>query len=171
MSGKLLLPRISNVIRSLIVTPFLLLGACDKAQVAANQATVASTSQVQRANPASEHCMARGGRHSVERTPGGGEFGVCLFEDDRQCEEWALLRGECPAGGLRVTGYATPSARFCAISGGKYVLVSRSGAAEEKGDCTLPGGKKCDAEEYFRGVCTREKPDAQAAFDSMVRFG
>lgn len=56
-------------------------------------------------NPASAHCSQQGGRHVVEHAPGGGEFGVCLFEDNRQCEEWALLRGHCPAGGLRVTGY------------------------------------------------------------------
>jgi hypothetical protein len=24
---------------------------------------------------------------------------------------WALLRDECPSGGIRVTGYATPAAR------------------------------------------------------------
>jgi hypothetical protein len=33
---------------------------------------------------------------------------VCVFGDNRQCEEWALMRGQCPAGGIRVTGYVTP---------------------------------------------------------------
>ena len=46
----------------------------------------------QLANPASVNCAAQGGRHVVERAPAGGELGVCLFEDNRQCEEWALLR-------------------------------------------------------------------------------
>jgi predicted metal-dependent phosphoesterase TrpH len=34
----------------------------------------------------------------------GGEYGICVFEDNRQCEEWALFRGECPAGGRKATG-------------------------------------------------------------------
>ena len=107
----------------------------------------------QLANPASVHCVEQGGRHVAERDPGGNEFGVCLFEDNRQCEEWALLRGHCPTGGLRVTGYATPAARYCAITGGRYAITSRSGASDEQGMCTLPEGKSCDAEEYYRGTC------------------
>jgi putative hemolysin len=78
---------------------------------------------VQHANPASQNCVAQGGKHTVERW-NGGEFGVCLFEDNRQCEEWALLRGRCPKGGIRVTGYATPEERFCAIRGGTYTAGS-----------------------------------------------
>jgi putative hemolysin len=103
-------------------------------------------------NPASVHCMEQGGRHVVERGP-AGEFGVCLFEDNRQCEEWALLRGYCPAGGIRVTGYVTPAAQYCAITGGRYAITGRSGAADEQGMCTLPDGKVCDADAYHRGMC------------------
>jgi len=106
----------------------------------------------QLANPASVNCVAQGGRHVVERGP-GGELGVCLFEDNRQCEEWALLRGECPVGGLRVTGYATEAARYCAITGGRYAITGRSGAADEEGTCALPGGASCDADAYYRGTC------------------
>lgn len=106
----------------------------------------------QLANPAAENCSALGGRHIVERRPDGAEFGVCLFEDNRQCEAWALLRGDCPAGGLRITGYATEAARFCAISGGRYTVTSAPQAAET-GDCTLPGGATCAADAYFAGTC------------------
>lgn len=75
---------------------------------------------MQRANPASQNCVQQGGKLTIERDSSGGEIGVCLFEDNRQCEEWALLRGACPKGGIRVTGYATPEERLCAIKGGKY---------------------------------------------------
>jgi len=78
---------------------------------------------------------------------------VCLFEDNRQCEAWALLRGECPVGGLRVTGYATDAARYCAITGGRYAITARSGAADEEGTCALPGGASCDSDSYYRGTC------------------
>jgi putative hemolysin len=53
-------------------------------------------------NPASENCAAHGGRLLIETAP-AGQYGVCLFEDNRQCEEWALLRGACPVGGIKVT--------------------------------------------------------------------
>ena len=79
----------------------------------------ATARPVQRANPASQNCVQQGGKLVIERGP-GGEIGMCLFEDNRQCEEWALLRGLCPAGGIRVTGYATPEERLCAIRGGEY---------------------------------------------------
>lgn len=120
--------------------------------VTVNACSSEPTPAAQLANPASENCIALGGRHIVDRRPDGAEFGVCLFEDNRQCEEWALLRGDCPAGGLRVTGYATGAARYCAISGGRYTVTSAPQAAET-GNCALPGGAMCGAEAYFAGAC------------------
>jgi putative hemolysin len=126
----------------------LCLAACDRP--AAPPPPAAATPQnVQRANPASENCATQGGRHSVEKNPVGAEFGICLFEDNRQCEEWALMRGECPASGIKVTGFATPAARYCGITGGKYAVTARSGTIDEKGTCTLRAGKRCDADVYF----------------------
>lgn len=107
------------------------------------------------ANPASVRCAESGGSVRLERLPDGGQYGVCVFDDNRQCEEWALFRGECPAGGLRVTGYITPAARYCAITGGRYIVTSGSGTADEKGTCTLPGGKVCDAAAYYGATCSR----------------
>ena len=115
--------------------------------------TATSTRGPQLANPASVDCVEQGGRHVVEPRPAGGEFGLCLFEDNRQCEEWALLRGHCPVGGRRVTGYVTPAARYCAITGGSYAITVRSGAADEEGTCILPSGTSCDADAYYRGAC------------------
>lgn len=70
---------------------------------------------------ASQNCEAQGGKRTVERGP-DGEIVVCLFADNRQCEEWALLLGECPRGGIPVTGYATTSERHCAIRGGRMTI-------------------------------------------------
>lgn len=70
---------------------------------------------------AAQNCEAQGGRRTVERGP-DGEIGVCAFADKRQCEEWALLLGECPRGGISVTGYATTSERHCAIRGGRMTI-------------------------------------------------
>lgn len=50
-----------------------------------------STEGVQLPNPAAAHCVAQGGK-SVILKEENGEYGVCQFDDDRQCEEWALYR-------------------------------------------------------------------------------
>lgn len=113
----------------------------------------ARMSPPQLANPASQNCAATGGELRIERRPDGGQYGVCVFVDNRQCEEWALLRGACPAGGLRDTGYVTPAARYCAITGGRYTVVGKSGAVDEQGTCALPGGKVCEVGAYYAGVC------------------
>lgn len=109
----------------------------------------------QLANPASARCVEQGGTLKIEARPDGGQYGVCIFVDNYQCEEWALFRGECPKGGLRVTGYVTPAGRFCAITGGRYTVSSPPTAAVEKGVCSLPGGKTCDADAYYAGTCAR----------------
>lgn len=47
------------------------------------------------ANPASEHCVKEGGVLEIRKNILGEEYGVCLFENEVECEEWALFRGEC----------------------------------------------------------------------------
>jgi uncharacterized protein len=103
------------------------------------------------ANPASVNCEKQGGVLQIETRSDGGQFGVCTFPDGNQCEEWALFRGDCPVGGVQVTGYTTEAGRFCAISGGTYAATT-----PEQGSCTLKSGKICDAEEYYTGACTAE---------------
>ncbi len=104
----------------------------------------------QLANPASVRCVEKGGALRMERRADGGKYRACVFTDNYQCEEWAKFRGECPAGGLRVTGYITPAARYCAINGGRYTVVANSGTADVQGACALPCGKACEANAYFR---------------------
>jgi putative hemolysin len=117
-------------------------------------ASGAGAQSPQLANPASQNCVRQGGTLTIERRPDGGQYGVCVFTDNYQCEEWALFRGECPKSGLRVTGYVTPAGRYCAITGGRYTVVTES-AAGETGVCSLPGGKTCDAAAYYGGTCSR----------------
>ena len=54
-------------------------------------------------NPASVNCIKQGGRLELRSSANGGSYGVCLFSGGRECEEWALFRGECPVGGLPIT--------------------------------------------------------------------
>lgn len=119
----------------------------------ASGAVAQTPSNPQLANPASVNCIQQGGTLAIERRPDGGQFGVCVFTDNHQCEEWALLRGECPKGGLRVTGYITAAGRYCAITGGRYSTVSPPGVSPERGTCSLPNGKSCDADALYEGTC------------------
>lgn len=45
-------------------------------------------------NPASANCVAQGGTVDV-RSTAAGEYGVCVFPNGSECEEWALYRKEC----------------------------------------------------------------------------
>ena len=151
-------------------------------------------------NPASENCIKQGGTLTIQKRGDGGEYGVCLFEDNRQCEEWALQRGDCPVGGVKITGYTTQAAQYCAITGGEYQIIANGNTEQEKGTCTFKNGRACDAGDYFAGICdpntapeasysdpfaycaavgTVDAPDAryageklpQSVLDSMVRAG
>lgn len=99
----------------------------------------------------------------MEKNGKGGQFGVCTFADNLQCEEWAMMRGDCKTGGIKVTGYVTPAARYCAITGGAYRVVSASNTPAEQGTCAFEGGKTCGAKAYFDGTCSREKSAAKTA--------
>lgn len=48
-------------------------------------------------NPASDNCIAHGGTLEI-RQDTSGEYGMCVFADNTECEEWALLRGTCVPG-------------------------------------------------------------------------
>ncbi len=106
------------------------------------------------ANPASENCVKQGGELSIQKSGSGGEYGICMFEDNRQCEEWAMFRGDCPVGGIKITGYITPAAVYCAISGGDYEVTGESNTDNEQGKCTFKNGKSCDVWEYYNGKCS-----------------
>jgi hypothetical protein len=131
----------------LIVISTLVLAAC-----ATEEPTPESA--VGMANPASVYCEEQGGTVVNKMRGDLGEYGVCIFEDNLQCEEWAMYRGECPVGGIKVTGYVTEAAVFCAITGGEYAVTDKSGAEDEQGTCTFKSGKTCDVWEYYNGACT-----------------
>lgn len=99
------------------------------------------------ANPASSNCITNGGTLEIRKSK-IGEYGVCLFEDNRQCEEWALLRGECPIGGLKITGYQSEAEIYCAITGGQL-----EGLDTDTPMCKRVDGTLCNAQANFDGEC------------------
>ena len=97
------------------------------------------------ANPASQNCVKQGGTLKITQRSDGGEYGICIFVDNRQCEEWALFRGDCPLGGVKITGFLTPEGTYCALKGG-IVL-------ENETVCRLPSGKSCSTQDLYKGKC------------------
>jgi putative hemolysin len=47
------------------------------------------------ANPAAVFCKEKGYDYEIRTNPDGSEYGVCIFPDHRECEEWAYYRGTC----------------------------------------------------------------------------
>ena len=104
-----------------------------------------STAKQGLANPASVNCTKLGGTLDIRTRPDGGQYGVCLFVDNLQCEEWALLRGDCPQGGIKITGYDNAAQIYCAITGGQVDM--------QAGTCLSAHGKRCELDKYFAGSC------------------
>jgi len=109
-----------------------------------NPAPTTNTDNVGLANPASVNCADKGGQLQIVKRGDGGEYGICYFEDNRQCEEWALMRGDCPVGGLKITGYDNQQQIFCAITGGIVDMA--------KNTCTIKNNA-CDLKQYFDDTC------------------
>jgi putative hemolysin len=60
------------------------------------QPTSAGTTGI--ANPASVFCADNGGALEIRLDAVGNQYGVCVFPDGSECEEWAYYRGECKPG-------------------------------------------------------------------------
>jgi len=99
-------------------------------------------------NPASVNCRQAGGNLVTKERPDGGQYSLCYFDDNRACEEWSMLRGECPVGGVKTTGYDTEAQSFCAWSGGQTSAV-------ENTLCTFSDGSTCPADDFYAGTCAK----------------
>ncbi|MCK9393936.1 MAG: DUF333 domain-containing protein [Candidatus Paceibacterota bacterium] len=99
-------------------------------------------------NPASVYCKDNGGTLKIEKKPDGSEYALCYFDDNRACEKWAMMRGDCPIGGRKTTGYDTIAQNFCAWSGGSTL-------AEENAKCIFSDGSVCLDEDFYMGKCQK----------------
>lgn len=102
------------------------------------------------ANPASKNCTAKGGTLKIQKRGDGGEYGLCYFEENRACEEWALYNDDCPLGGRKTTGYNTIDQKYCVWNGGETFARSNS-------QCTFATGKMCSTLDFYNGICTAEE--------------
>jgi len=49
----------------------------------------------QMANPASVYCINHNGTLEIRNDQSGGQYGVCIFANGTECDEWKYFRGEC----------------------------------------------------------------------------
>jgi putative hemolysin len=108
---------------------------------------------------ASNNCTDKGGAIQEKQRGDGSKYKICLFEDNRQCEADSLLNGDCPIGGLKVTGYITEAAVYCAILGGNYEVTGMNNNAEN-GNCSFFNGNICNVWDLYNGKCQKGAIDA-----------
>jgi putative hemolysin len=89
-----------------IVVLILSLAACAPGG-APQEPTVEQEKSANMPNPASVYCEQQGGRVEI-RTNAEGQYGVCVFEDGSECDEWAYYRGECSPGGASAKAVQIP---------------------------------------------------------------
>lgn len=44
-------------------------------------------------NPAAIYCVALGYKYEIRKNKNGGQYGVCIFPDGTECDEWDFYRG------------------------------------------------------------------------------
>jgi len=54
-------------------------------------------------DPASVYCEEQGYTVEIRTDENGNQYGVCVFPDGSECEEWAYYRGECSPAGQSVS--------------------------------------------------------------------
>ncbi|MCX8175418.1 MAG: DUF333 domain-containing protein [Candidatus Micrarchaeota archaeon] len=97
-------------------------------------------------NPASVNCAKKGGRLEIRDEP-GGQVGYCIFPNGKECEEWALFRGQCSPEA------AKPLAKEGEFCGGIAAIACEAGL-----DCVLDGSYP-DAGGVCRGSIDAGKKD------------
>jgi putative hemolysin len=116
------------------------------------QAEVKATGEkvIREANVASIYCLENGGQLALAKRPDGAEYGLCLFGPDRQCEEWAFQRGECPMGGVDISQFSNPADVYCVVTGNQ---IAPSLIPGRSGKCAIDG-RECDSQAYYEtGDC------------------
>jgi putative hemolysin len=102
------------------------------------------------ANPASAYCVQQGGILEIARDAHDGQFGICTFNQSNKCEEWAMLRGDCPIGGVAVLATWDAAEMYCALRGGE---VRRVNGGLEPSICTFKASSCTTGEFYEGGEC------------------
>jgi len=138
----------SNYLKSLFTLVVFLLASCSGLQ---------EKQVIDMPNPASVFCEENGGKLEISADESGAQFGVCIFDDGSECDEWAFFRGECkPGDSLKseapLANLPNPASVFCEENSGKLEIRSDETGAQS-GACVFDDGSECDEWAFFRGEC------------------
>jgi putative hemolysin len=145
-----------------IVLSLLVLSACSSQTPQSQTPTATATlDTITIANLASAYCEEQGGKLGIRTAEDNNQYGVCMFEDDSECEEWAYYRDECKPGDMDVApaptaapaGIANPASTYCVEKGGTSEIRTAEDGSEF-GVCTFPDGSECEEWAFLRAECT-----------------
>ncbi len=94
---------------------------------------ITSCSTPELANPASVYCEGQGYTLEIRTDSDSNQYGVCIFADGSECEEWSFYRGECDHAAPDVEQPAATSAPVEMAEAWVYVDVVE--------DDSLPGNR------------------------------
>jgi putative hemolysin len=103
-------------------------------------------------NTASVYCVEQGGTLDIRSDAEGNQYGVCVFTDGSECDEWAYYHGEC-APGEDAAGLPNPASAYCEEQGGT-VEIRSDAEGNQYGFCVFADGSECDEWAYYRGECS-----------------
>jgi len=150
--------KIKNISIAIALGLFIL-SACS-AQTPQPVIATATLDTIDIANPASAYCEEQGFKVDIRTAQDGSQYGVCMFEDNTECEEWAYYRDECKPGDMDVApaptatpaGIANPASTYCVEQGGASELRTAEDGSQS-GVCSFPDGSECEEWAFFRGEC------------------
>ena len=150
--------KIKNISIAIALGPFIL-SACST-QTPQPVTATASRDTTNMANPASAYCEEQGFKLEIRTSQDGSQYGVCMFDDDSECEEWAYYHNECKPGDMDVApaptatsaGIANPASTYCAEQGGTSEIRTAEDGSQS-GVCSFPDGSECEEWAFFRGEC------------------
>lgn len=107
------------------------------------------------ANPAAVFCKDQGYDYEIRTDESGNQYGVCIFPDGSECDEWAYYEGECAPGSAE-TGeaveMANPAASFCVDQGYDYEIRTDENDGQY-GVCIFPDRSECEGWAFYNGEC------------------
>jgi putative hemolysin len=127
-------------------------GECAPGEAAPDTSTESGATGI--ANPASVFCADNGGTLEIRQYADGGEYGMCVFSDGSECEEWAYFRGECAPGQPKSeANMPNPASANCVDQGGT-LEIRQDADGGEYGMCVFGDGSECEEWALLRGTCS-----------------
>lgn len=151
----------------LLIASILLLGCLASSPLTSKNVNNTTGEGAQIANPASVYCVEHNGTLEIRKDSEGGEYGMCIFKNGNECDEWAFFRGECGPEGNKSTQpnntqtdnsqvqIANPASVYCIEHNG--TLEIRESKAGQRGICVFQDKSECDEWAFFRGECKQDE--------------